>query len=75
MGEAKRRGTFEERKASAITKAEERERLWQEKQRQRLEERLKAEAIRPRESPKRRNTRLFVAAALAMVSVDLVTGK
>ena len=75
MGEAKRRGTFEERKAMAVAKAEERERLWQEKRRQRREERLKAEAIRSKERPKRRNTRLFVAAAMAMAGVGMVTGK
>ena len=77
MGEAKRRGTFEERKAMAVAKAkaEERERLWNEKQRQRREERLKSEAIRPKESPKRMNTRLLVAAAMAMASAGMVTGK
>lgn len=75
MGEAKKRGTFEERKAAAITKAEERERLWQEKQRQRREERLKAEAIRPRESPKRGNTRLLVTAALVAASMGAVPGR
>ena len=75
MGEAKRRGTFEERKAAAITKAEERERIWQEKQRKRRDELLKAEAIRPRGSPKRRNTRLLVAAAMAMAGAGMVTGK
>ena len=37
MGEAKKRGTFEERRAAAIAKVEERERLWNEKQRQRRE--------------------------------------
>ena len=75
MGEAKRRGTFEERKAMAVAKAEERERLWQEKQSQRREERLKAEAIRQKESPKRGNTRLLVAAALAAAGMGVVTGR
>jgi len=73
MGEANRRGTFEERKAAAIAKAEARERLWQEKQRQRREERLKADAIRPKESHKLKNTRLLVAAALAAAGMGVVT--
>ena len=75
MGEAKRRGTFEERKAAAIAKADERERLWQDKQRQLREERLKAEAIRPKERPKRRNIRTLVAAAMARAGFGMVTGK
>ena len=75
MGEANRRGTFDERKEAAIAKAEERERLWQEKQRQRREERLKAEAIRPRESPKRAKSRLLIAAALVAAGVEIVPSK
>ena len=75
MGEAKKRGTFEERKAVAIAKAEERERLWNEKQRQRREERLKAEAIRPKGSHRRGNERLLVTAALIAASMGVVSGR
>ena len=75
MGEAKKRGTFEERKAAAISKVEERERLWQEKQRQRREDRLKAEAIRPKESPKLRSTRSLAVAAFIAAGMGVVTGR
>ena len=75
MGEAKKRGTFEERKAAAIAKTEERERLWQEKQRQRREGRLKVEEIRPKESPRRGNTRLLITAALLAASMGVVVGR
>ena len=75
MGEAKRRGTYEERVAMAQAKEAERERLWQEKQRHLREERLKAEAIRPKASPKLGRTRLMLAAMLAAAGASVVTGK
>lgn len=70
MGEAKRRGTFEERKVAAITKTEERERLWQEKQRQRNAERLKGVNITSTLTAQTsKRTRLLVVSALAIASV------
>jgi len=75
MGEAKKRGTFEERKAMVIAKAEERERVWNEKQRQRREERLKAEAIQPHGRLGRPNTRTLAIAAILAVSMGVVTGR
>lgn len=75
MGEAKKRGTFEQRKAAAIAKAEERERLWQEKQRQRREERLKAEAIRPKGSPRLRDSRTLAVAALIAAGMVVAIGR
>ena len=76
MGEAKRRGTRDERIAAAVVKQQERERKWNEAQaerrRQRLEAEAKAAAIRPRESPKRMNNRLMVAALIAAAGIGAI---
>ena len=73
MGEAKRRGTQDERIAAAVAKQQEREHKWNEAQagrrRQRLEDEVKAAAIRPRESPKRTPNRLMLAAILTAAAM------
>lgn len=79
MGEAKRRGNFDDRVAEAIAKRaahEKREAEWNAKQaerrRERMEEDAKAAAIRPRESPKhRRSNRLVVTAMLALAASSM----
>jgi hypothetical protein len=81
MGEAKRRGTFNERVAAAVAKreaAEKREAEWNEKQaerrRVRLEEEAKAEALRPKRSqePVSRNNRLLYAAAMGLAASSMI---
>ena len=73
MGEAKRRGTQDERIAAAVAKQQEREHKWNEAQaerrRQRLEDEAKASAIRPRESTKRTTNRLMLAAILTAAAM------
>ena len=68
MGEAKRRGTYEERVAMARAKGTERERLWDKKQKQQCEEQLRAEGIR-----RLMCSQLMVAVMLATTGVDVVT--
>jgi hypothetical protein len=76
MGEANRRGTRDERVAAAVAKQQERERKWNEAQaerrKQRLEDEAKAAAIRPRESPKRANNRLMLAAVMAIAGIGAI---
>lgn len=79
MGEAKRRGTRDERVAAAVARQEERDRAWNaaqaERRRQRFEAEAKAETIRPRESPKRTQNRILIAAVLAAAGMSAVYRK
>ncbi len=79
MGEAKRRGTKNERVAAAVARQEERDRVWNaaqvERRRQRLESEAKAATIRPRESPKSTQNRMLIAAALAAAGMSAMYRK
>lgn len=66
MGEAKRRGTFDDRKKLAISKANERKRMIQEKQK---EERLEV-GVAPL-----KNTLGLAALAMAMVGAGTMMGQ
>ena len=81
MGEAKRRGTFDDRVAEAIAKREaheKREAEWNKKQaelrKQRMEEEAKAMAIRPKASPKHRSHNRLVVAAMMGLAASSMTG-
>lgn len=84
MGEAKRRGTFEQRQAEAVANREERERAWNaaqaERRKQRLEEMARLEAAKPKVAAgarQRRRTGIRRAgislAVAAMVAASMVT--
>ena len=74
MGEAKMRGTFEQRQAEAVAKQEAREAAWNkaqaERRKQRLEEMARIEAARPKAPSERpRRARMGCMGALAIAAV------
>lgn len=71
MGEAKRRGTYEQRVALAKDVAAERDKEIKERQREQAEQRRQADAIRPKASPKLLRTIGTLAAFAAVSGVSM----
>lgn len=73
MGEAKRRGTHEERVADAATKHEARERAWNEAQAERRRQRQEMEREAPVRTQATRRTpnRLLLTAVLALAAAGV----
>lgn len=75
MGEAKKRGTYEDRKSASISKREAREISFEaaqaERRRRLNEERALADTIRPKASPKRKRMHPVLYAGLALAAASM----